>query len=328
MPLDATPAGTASGPDSVMNLHRPVMLDEALTGLDVRADGIYLDCTFGRGGHSGAILAALGAGGALHALDQDPEAVAHARQLFGAHANFHIHHANFSQLRDVAESAGIAGKLAGILLDLGVSSPQFDDARRGFSFSKDGPLDMRMNPEAGESAAQWLARAEDSEIADVLWQYGEERNSRRIARRIVETRAAEPIDTTLQLAALIAAVPGPRSRHIHPATRAFQAIRIYINRELDVLPDALAQATEVLAPGGRLAVISFHSLEDRIVKRFLREETRGKPEEEQHSRFRPPAPAATSHRLRAVGRYFPTDAECADNPRARSAVLRVAEKNA
>jgi len=312
MSFDAAPAGTAKGPDPVMNLHRPVMLNEALTGLDVRAGGIYLDCTFGRGGHSAAILEALGGSGALHALDQDPEAIAHAREHFAAHANFHIHHANFSQLRAVAEASGIAGRIDGILMDLGVSSPQFDDARRGFSFSKDGPLDMRMNPQAGESAAQWLARATDTDIADVLYQYGEERNSRRIARRIVEARAVEPLATTAQLAALIAAVPGPRSRHIHPATRSFQAIRIYINRELDVLPLALEQAVDVLAPGGRLAVISFHSLEDRIVKRYMRDAQ---------------ADATTGQtKLRKVGRYFPTDAESGENPRARSAVLRVVEK--
>jgi len=312
MSFDAAPAGTAKGPDPVMNLHRPVMLNEALTGLDVRAGGIYLDCTFGRGGHSAAILEALGGSGALHALDQDPEAIAHAREHFAAHANFHIHHANFSQLRAVAEASGIAGRIDGILMDLGVSSPQFDDARRGFSFSKDGPLDMRMNPQAGESAAQWLARATDTDIADVLYQYGEERNSRRIARRIVEARAVEPLATTAQLAALIAAVPGPRSRHIHPATRSFQAIRIYINRELDVLPLALEQAVDVLAPGGRLAVISFHSLEDRIVKRYMRDAQAD--------------PTTGQTKLRKVGRYFPTDAESGENPRARSAVLRVVEK--
>ncbi|HSW13696.1 MAG TPA: 16S rRNA (cytosine(1402)-N(4))-methyltransferase RsmH [Solimonas sp.] len=295
-----------------MNLHRPVMLDEALTGLGVRAGGIYLDCTFGRGGHSGAILEVLAGSGALHALDQDPEAVAHARQVFGDRSNFQIHHANFSQLAAVADSAGIAGRIDGILMDLGVSSPQLDDAQRGFSFSRDGPLDMRMNPLAGESAAEWLARAKEADIADVLYQYGEERNSRRIARRIVETRVEQPLVSTAQLASLVAAVPGPRSRHIHPATRSFQAIRIYLNRELDVLPMALEQAVAVLAPGGRLAVISFHSLEDRIVKRYMRDAQ---------------ADAATGQtKLRKIGREFPTDAESRDNPRARSAVLRVVEK--
>ncbi len=332
MSFDAAPAARAPGTDAAMTLHRPVMLDEALTGLAVRAGGIYLDGTFGRGGHSAAILEALGGSGELHGLDQDPEAVAHANERFGAVANFRIHHANFAQMRAVAEAAGIAGRIDGILLDLGVSSPQLDDASRGFSFSKDGPLDMRMNPLAGESAAQWLARAGESDIADVLYQYGEERNSRRIARRIVETRAEAPLTTTAQLAALIATVPGPRSRHIHPATRSFQAIRIFLNRELDVLPEALAQAGELLAPGGRLAVISFHSLEDRIVKRFMREagndsgNREPSPRGHFHDPRMPEVSARTGPLLHKVGRYFPTDAESGANPRARSAVLRVVEK--
>jgi 16S rRNA (cytosine1402-N4)-methyltransferase len=325
MAFDTAPAGSAPGHESLMTLHRPVMLDEALTGLDVRAGGIYIDGTFGRGGHSAAILDALGGHGMLHALDQDPEAVAYAQQRFADRADFRIHHANFSQLRSVAEAAGILGRVDGILLDLGVSSPQLDDAHRGFSFSRSGPLDMRMNPSAGESAAQWLARAKEEEIADVLWQYGDERNSRRIAKRIVEARAEQPLQTTQQLAELIAAVPGPRSRHIHPATRAFQAIRIYINRELDVLAEALEQAVEVLAPGGRLAVISFHSLEDRIVKRFLRDAFNGKGEVETRSAFRMSEPLIPPS-MSKVGRYFPSDQESAANPRSRSAVLRVAAK--
>ena len=325
MAFDTAPAGSATGHESLMTLHRPVMLDEALTGLDVRAGGIYVDCTFGRGGHSAAILDALCGQGALHALDQDPEAVAHARERFAGRSDFHIHHANFSQLASIAEVAGIAGRIDGILMDLGVSSPQLDDASRGFSFSRSGPLDMRMNPGAGESAAQWLARANDSEIADVLWQYGDERNSRRIAKRIVEARAERPLETTQQLAELIATVPGPRSRNIHPATRAFQAIRIFINRELDVLPAALEQAVDVLAPGGRLAVISFHSLEDRIVKRFMREAVQGKGAVETPSAFRMSEPLVPPC-MSKVGRYFPSDQESAKNPRARSAVMRVSAK--
>lgn len=289
--------------------HRPVMLDETLAGLDVRSGGIYVDGTYGRGGHSSAILQALGSSGMLHALDQDPEACAHAWKAHGARTNFRIHHRNFSELRALAEEAGIAGKIDGILLDIGVSSPQLDDAQRGFSFSNDGPLDMRMNPRTGLSAAEWLARAREEEIADVLWKYGEERNSRRIARRILESRAEQPLTGTAQLAALIATVPGPRSRHIHPATRSFQAIRIFINRELDVLEAALAQAVDVLAPGGRLAVISFHSLEDRIVKRYLRAQGQG-----------------DAPRLRVLKKQMPSDAECAENPRARSAMLRLAER--
>lgn len=297
------------GPDAVMTNHLPVMLDEALAGLAVRGDGFYVDCTFGRGGHSAAILERLGAEGRLHAFDQDPEAIAHARTRFADESRFTIHHANFAELGRVARDAGFAGRVDGLLMDLGVSSPQFDDAARGFSFSKDGPLDMRMNPQAGESAADWLARAEQDEIADVLWQYGDERNSRRIARRIVETRVAAPLTTTLQLATLIASVPGPRSHRIHPATRSFQAIRIFINRELDVLREALAQAVSVLATGGRLVVISFHSLEDRIVKNFMRDLARAD------------VPSVKLHR-----KQFPSDAECAANPRARSAVLRIVER--
>ncbi|MGH8446770.1 MAG: 16S rRNA (cytosine(1402)-N(4))-methyltransferase RsmH [Solimonas sp.] len=309
MPFDAATAPLRSGPDAPMNLHRPVMLDEALAGLTVRGDGVYVDCTFGRGGHSAAILEQLGPQGRLHGLDQDPQAVAHAQERFGADPRFTIHHHNFAELAQVVAAAGIDGRIDGILMDLGVSSPQLDDASRGFSFGKDGPLDMRMNPQAGESAATWLARAEEEEIANVLWQYGDERNSRRIARRIVDTRRETPLATTAQLAALIAAVPGPRSRHIHPATRSFQAIRIYINRELDVLSDALAQAVRVLAPAGRLVVISFHSLEDRIVKRFMRDTAR-----------------SDVPMLKLHGKQFPGDAESSENPRARSAVLRIAEK--
>ena len=306
-----------------MFTHRPVMLDEALTGLGVRADGIYLDGTFGRGGHSAAILEKLGDTGALHALDQDPEACGHAFRQFGKHPNFHIHHRNFSQLQSTAAELGLSGRIDGILLDLGVSSPQLDDAARGFSFSKDGPLDMRMNPQAGEPASQWLMHAEEREIADVLWRYGDERNSRRIARRIVEARVETPLATTTQLAALIAAVPGPRSRHIHPATRSFQAIRIFINRELEALEQALVQTVEVLAPGGRLVVISFHSLEDRIVKRYLRDTARSA---DIYTPQGLPVSAAPP-KLKLVGRKeLASDEETATNPRARSAVLRVAER--
>jgi 16S rRNA (cytosine1402-N4)-methyltransferase len=307
--FDFAPALRRNWAETAMDLHRPVMLDEALAGLGLRAGGIYVDATFGRGGHSRAILDVLAGSGALYALDQDPEAVAHARAAFAGDANFSIHHRNFSALAALAAELGIAGRVDGLLMDLGVSSPQLDQRERGFSFSKDGPLDMRMNPHAGESAAQWLAHAGEAEIADVLWRFGDERNSRRIARRIVETRTQVPIETTAQLAALIAAVPGPRSRHIHPATRSFQAIRIHINRELEVLQAALDAVIDVLAPGGRLVVISFHSLEDRMVKRRLRDATRSEPPQ-----------------LRLHGKRFPTDAECAANPRARSAVLRVAER--
>ncbi|WP_299693135.1 16S rRNA (cytosine(1402)-N(4))-methyltransferase RsmH [Hydrocarboniphaga sp.] len=296
--------------------HRPVMLEESLAGLSVRAmpDAIYVDGTFGRGGHSAAILDVLGAQGFLHAMDQDPDAVTAAKLRFGERGNFRIHHRNFGELGELARDCGMVGQISGILLDLGVSSPQFDDAERGFSFLRDGPLDMRMDPSSGEPASAWINRADAEEIADVLYQYGEERLSRRIARRIVEARIETPILRTTQLADIISrAMSGPRQK-IHPATRSFQAIRIFINRELDVLPRALQSAAEVLAPGGRLAVISFHSLEDRIVKRFMRDARGTGPDD------------AKKAELKRVSRAFPSDAECAINPRARSAVLRVAER--
>lgn len=303
-----TPLPTGS-PDLV-TLHQPVMLEQAVAGLAPVPGGIYIDCTFGRGGHSAAILAKLGGRGVLHAFDQDPEAAAAAAALRAEHPILQFHSANFSTLAATCEALSIVGRVNGVLFDLGVSSPQLDDASRGFSFRSDGPLDMRMNPTAGESAAQWLARADDGEIADVLWQYGDERNSRRIARRIVETRGSSPITTTAELAELILSTHrGPRQK-IHPATRSFQAIRIHINRELEHLAEAITQAVAVLAPGGRLAVISFHSTEDRLVKRALRDRARGE-----------------TPTLSLVGKaQFPEPAEEAVNPRSRSAVLRVAEK--
>ena len=295
-----------------MRAHLPVMLEESITGLSLRADGIYLDGTFGRGGHSAAILSRLGPAGALHAFDRDPAAAGAARELAAGHPNFHFHSAPFATLGAACAEQGIAGRVDGILLDLGVSSPQFDDPARGFSFTHDGPLDMRMDPREGESAAQFLARAGEQDIADVLWTLGEERNSRAIARAIVAARARQPLTRTAQLAELILSVHrGPRQK-IHPATRSFQALRLHVNQELDQLAAALAQAVGVLAPGGRLVVISFHSLEDRIVKRFMRDAARGD------------APT-----LELVGRkQFPGDAEVAANPRARSAVLRVAARRA
>jgi 16S rRNA (cytosine1402-N4)-methyltransferase len=293
-----------------MQAHLPVMLDEALTGLSLRAGGVYVDGTFGRGGHSGAILQRLAGSGALHAFDRDPAAAGAAAALAQAHPNFQFHSLAFSALAEVAAAAGLTGRIDGALFDLGASSPQFDDAARGFSFGKDGPLDMRMDPRQGESAAAFLARAREPEIADVLWTLGEERNSRAIARAIVRARVQAPLATTVQLAELVLSVHrGPRQK-IHPATRTFQALRIHVNGELDELRAGLAQAVDVLAPRGRLVAISFHSLEDRIVKRYLRDLAR-----------------ADTPRLGLVGKaQFPTAAEAAANPRARSAVLRVAEK--
>lgn len=302
--------------------HRPVMLLETLSGLAPRSGGIYVDGTFGRGGHSAAILDAIGDGGTLHALDRDPQACHAAWTRFAARSNFRIHRRNFSELATWGRELDLVGRVDGLLLDLGVSSPQFDDAERGFSFQHDGPLDMRMDPDAGESAAQWIARASADEIADVLWTYGEERGSRRIARRIVESRVETPIERTAQLAEVIARAATGARQKIHPATRSFQAIRIFINGELDALNAALDASMALLAPGGRLAVISFHSLEDRIVKRFMRSAgAQEKPHPDLYS-------AATTQGalFKAVGRWFPSEAECDENPRARSAVLRVAER--
>lgn len=307
-------------PVSAVSGHLPVMRDEALAGLAVRpaahaSPRIFVDATYGRGGHSGAILSRLGGGDTLYALDRDPEAVAHARAAFDRWPNFEIAQRNFAELAGWAREQRVSGRIDGLLIDLGVSSPQLDDPARGFSFAADGPLDMRMDSSTGETAAQWLARATEHDIADVLWRFGEERNSRRIAARIVATRALQPLTTTAQLAALVAAVPGPRSHKIHPATRTFQALRIHVNGELEALSAALAALPELLAPGGRVAIISFHSLEDRLVKRCLREGAMTVRD----GVALPPVFARPR-------RYFPGAAEIARNPRARSAVLRIAER--
>jgi 16S rRNA (cytosine1402-N4)-methyltransferase len=301
--------------------HVPVLRDEAIAALAIRPDGTYLDGTFGRGGHAREILARLSPRGRLLVIDKDPDAIAHAHALFDGDARVAIRHGSFATLGEWSETT--LG-LDGVLLDLGVSSPQLDEAHRGFSFQAEGPLDMRMDPTSGESAAQFLARAGDAEIADVLWQYGEERLSRRIARAIVAARAAAPIETTTQLAALVARTIGHREPGKHPATRTFQALRIHVNRELADLEVALEEATKALAPGGRLAVISFHSLEDRIVKRFIRDEERPPTG---GRRDLPPPTGAKQPRLRAIGDAVrPSDAELAGNARARSATLRAAER--
>ena len=303
--------------------HRPVLLEEVLEGLDIQTDGVYVDGTFGRGGHAGAILQELGPDGRLLAMDRDPHAVESAEMQFGNDPRFEIEHGNFARLGQVVTERELQGRVNGLLLDLGVSSPQLDDAGRGFSFSDDGPLDMRMDPAAGESAAQWLAGATEQAIADVLKVYGEERFARRIARKIVESRREQTIQTTRQLAELVAAAVPVRERNKHPATRTFQAIRIYINRELEELESVLAQVPDVLAVHGRLAVISFHSLEDRMVKRFIRREYQGE-------QLPPDLPvAAPQHRprLRPLGKAIrPGRDEVEHNPRARSAVLRLAER--
>ncbi len=303
--------------------HRPVLFDEVLQALDVRPDGIYIDGTFGRGGHAGAILERLGPQGRLLGLDKDPQAVAEAQHRFGGDERFEIERGSFAQLGVQVAKRGWQGKVNGILLDLGVSSPQLDDAARGFSFRHDGALDMRMDPDEGQSAAQWLAQASEGEIADVLHHYGEERYARRIARAIVAARAEAPITGTARLAEIIRLAHPRWEPGRDPATKSFQAIRIHINRELDDLQACLPQALEALAPGGRLAVISFHSLEDRRVKRFFRDEAKG-------DNFPPDLPvpqSALNPRLRLLGKAIRAgEAELAENPRARSAVLRVAER--
>ncbi len=303
--------------------HTTVLLNEAVSHLVQDAQGVYLDGTFGRGGHSRLILDQLAPEGRLLAIDKDPQAVAEAQRLQGEDPRFEIHHGSFSQLAHFVSQAGLAGQLSGVLLDLGVSSPQLDDASRGFSFLQDGPLDMRMNPGEGQSAAEWLATASEREIADVIYTYGEERFSRRMARAVVQARQQAPITTTRQLAEIIAQANPAWEKGKHPATRAFQAIRIYINRELEDLTDCLDQALEMLKVGGRLVVISFHSLEDRIVKRFIRHHVKG----EQLPRDLPVTQAQLNQRLRSVGKAIKASpAEVAVNVRSRSAVMRVAEK--
>ena len=306
--------------DTEARSHVPVLLAETLEGLRVVRDGIYLDGTYGRGGHAREVLARLGPQGRLLVMDRDPDAIADAEKELGADPRVAIRHASFAGLADWEETAG---GLDGVLFDLGVSSPQLDEPARGFSFQADGPLDMRMDPTRGTSAADWLAGAGEAEIADVLWQLGEERMSRRIARAMVAARGTAPLTTTRQLADLVAKTIGHRERHKHPATRTFQALRIHVNDELGQLERGLEAAAARLKSHGRLAVISFHSLEDRIVKRFIR------GEDAPRVRRGLPRPEAAPSVLSAIGKaIFAGEDEIAGNPRARSAVLRVAEKRA
>ena len=305
------------------DLHQPVLLEEALQALNIKANGHYVDGTFGRGGHSGELLSRLGKEGGLLALDKDPSAIAEAKQRFGQDGRCAIRQASFANLKQEVTTLGWLGQVDGILLDLGMSSPQLDDASRGFSFQKEGPLDMRMDPGQGQSAANWLAEAREMDIARVLKEFGEERFAKRIARAIVKARTEQAITTTGQLAAIIAAAVPTREPGKDPATRSFQAIRIFINKELDDLKACLDEVLDVLKPGGRLVVISFHSLEDRLIKRFIRQQERG----DEFPLDLPVTQIQLQPRLRAVGKPVrPTEAEIRANPRARSAIMRVAER--
>jgi len=311
----------------VNGAHAPVLHDEVIAALAIRPDGNYVDGTYGRGGHASSILGLLGERGRLIVMDRDPQAIADAQQRLGDDSRVTIIHDDYANLYRQLEDLGLLEQIDGILLDLGVSSPQLDDASRGFSFQRNGPLDMRMNPRAGQSAAAWLRQAEEAEIARVLWEYGEERHSRRIARKLVAARDKQPIDDTATLARLIGeALPRSRQQR-HPATRSFQAIRIHVNQELAQLQRFLDSVIDILRVGGRLLVISFHSLEDRLVKRFFKRHS---------SRQAPPRglPLRENEidsvvRLRLVGKAQKAgDDELESNPRARSAVLRVAERAA
>lgn len=307
-----------------------MLVEEALAGLGLGADsqgasrdGFYIDATFGRGGHSARILQALGPAGRVLAIDRDPQAVAAARQRFAADPRFLVVHAAFGALESLVAAHGQRRPVRGILFDLGVSSPQLEEADRGFSFQSDGPLDMRMDPTRGESAAKWLSHASADEIRDVIFRLGEERFAGRIARAIVETREAEPLTRTGQLARLVAGAVRTREPGKNPATRSFQAIRMHVNDELGEIERGLAASVAVLSAGGRLAVIAFHSLEDRLVKQFLRSQSQPDPALAKL----PMLPAGYAPRLALVGRkQKASQAEVDANPRARSAILRVAER--
>ena len=303
--------------------HHPVLLEEVLAGLNIKPSGKYVDATFGRGGHAREILARLEENGRLLVMDRDPEAVAVARRLFLNDTRVEIVQGSFDMMQQVVTERQWLGKVDGILLDLGVSSPQLDNPQRGFSFRLDGALDMRMNPDEGISAAVWLSGVSEAELARVLKEYGEERYAKRIARAIVHARAEQPITSTRQLATIIAQANPSWEKGKDPATRSFQAIRIFINDELSLLQRCLTQAVKVLVKGGRLAVISFHSLEDRIVKRFFREQSKGDP----YPSDLPVMQHQLNPCLRIIGKaIYPGQREVDQNPRARSAVLRVVEK--
>jgi len=308
-----------------MDSHRPVLLDAAVNALlasDAVRDGVYVDGTYGRGGHSRQLLAQLSPAARLIVFDKDPQAIAAARRHQAQDARLTVVHDGFSTLRAQLHAQGVR-QVQGVLLDLGVSSPQIDEAGRGFSFMRDGPLDMRMDTSRGMTAAQWLHEAKVEDIYGVIKYYGEERFAFQIAKALVARRASRPLSTTRELAELVASVVRTREKGQHPATRTFQALRIHVNQELEELKGALAGALTLLAPAGRLAVISFHSLEDRIVKQTVAAAARPAA-----ALARLPIPEKDMPQpvLRAVARILPTDAEIQANPRARSAVLRVAER--
>ncbi len=297
--------------DASLATHEPVMLETVLRFWDRDGDGIYVDATYGRGGHSAALLARLGPTGRLYLLDRDPEAVAHARARFAGDDRVAVAAGAFSRLGEFAAAWSVVGRVSGILLDLGVSSPQLESPERGFSFLRDGPLDMRMDPATGPSLADWLAGVDERRLAEVLERYGEERHARRIARAVLGARRRGRLRTTGELAATVAAAVPRHGSRLHPATRTFQALRIVVNGELDELEAVLPQAARILAVSGRLLVLSFHSLEDRIVKHFFRSPRRGEP---------------TREGLLPLASLAPEPVERRRNPRARSARLRVAEK--
>lgn len=303
--------------------HQPVLLEEVIEQLAIKPDGIYIDATFGRGGHAQEILRKLGKNGRLLVIDKDPVAVAYAKQHWGKDQRLQIYEGSFSRIGEITKANEIMGQIDGLLLDLGVSSPQLDQAERGFSFLRDGPLDMRMDPNHGISAAQWLACVTEKEIAQVLKDYGEERYAKRIAKAIDEARQQKAITRTVQLAEIVKRAHPRWERHKHPATQTFQAIRICINKELEELQTCLEQSLDILAIGGRLLVISFHSLEDRIVKRFIRKHSR----EPAELKGLPIMPTEWRPRLKNWGRGIKSDTQAIDkNPRSRSAVLRIGEK--
>ena len=304
--------------------HTSVLLQECLDGLAIKPDGIYIDATFGRGGHSGEILSQLGEQGRLIAFDRDPQAIEAAKR-FADDKRFTIVHSPFADMAEVIESMSLTGEIDGVLMDLGVSSPQLDDAERGFSFLRDGPLDMRMDTSRGQSAAEWLAEADEQDITQVIKEFGEEKFGKRIAHAIVNERKVNPITRTSELVRIIDQAMPVKDKFKHPATRTFQGIRIYINADLEQLRVGLKAATAILKPKGRLAVISFHSLEDRLVKRFMKEQSKGKAVP--HGLPLTQQEIDADKVLSLIGKAIkPGEDELAVNVRSRSAVLRVAEK--